>query len=91
MCKRRISLSALEQIADHDDGPFGDHLNRILISVERDELLQQELRGFVQSNSNLSSSAFYRLRSAGILAGDTADEPSPRCDLYARFLKRNLA
>jgi DNA-binding winged helix-turn-helix (wHTH) protein len=91
MCKRRITLSALEQNADHDDGPFGDHLNRILISLERDEGLQQELRGFVQSNSTLSNSAFYRLRSAGVLSGDTADDPGPRCDLYARFLKRNLA
>jgi DNA-binding winged helix-turn-helix (wHTH) protein len=91
MCKRRISLSALEQNADHDDGPFGDHLNRILISLERDELLQKELREFLQSNSTLSNSAFYRLRSAGVLSGDTAEEPSPRCDLYTRFLKRNLS
>jgi len=91
ICKRRVSLEALEQTADHDDGPFGDHLNRLLISLERDELLRQELRGFVLSGSTLSNSAFYRLRSAGILAGDTADEPRPRCDLYARYLKRHLA
>jgi hypothetical protein len=91
MRKRRVSLAALEQTADHDDGPFGDHLNRLLISLERDEQLHQELRDFVLSGSTLSNSAFYRLRSAGVLSGDTADEPRPRCDLYARYLKRHLA
>jgi len=91
MCKRQVSLAALEQNADQDDGPFGDHLNRILISLERDELLRQELRGFVLSGSTLSNNAFYRLRSAGVLSGDSADEPRPRCDLYARYLKRHLA
>ncbi|HET6974681.1 MAG TPA: AAA-like domain-containing protein [Pyrinomonadaceae bacterium] len=91
MCKRRVSLAALEQQADHDDGPFGDHLNRLLISLERDEQLRQELRDFVLSDVTLSNGAFYRLRSAGILSGDSADEPGPRCDLYTRYLKRHLA
>lgn len=91
ICKRKLSLTALEQNADDDDGPFGDHLNRLRISLERDEELRQELRGFVLEGAALSNSAFYRLRSAGVLSGDTADEPRPRCDLYARYLKKHLA
>jgi DNA-binding winged helix-turn-helix (wHTH) protein len=89
--KRKVSLAALEQNADQDDGPFADHLNRLLISLQQDQDLLQELRGFLLSGSTLSGSAFYRLRSAGILSGDAAGEPRPRCELYARYLKKHLA
>ena len=89
--KRKATLSALEKNADHDDGPFGDHLNRLLISLQQDQNLVQELRDFLLSGSPLSNSTFYRLRSAGVLAGDTSDEPRPRCDLYASYLKKHLA
>jgi len=91
MRKHKASLAALEQSADQDDGPFGDHLNRLLISLEQDQNLLEQLRGFVLSGSALSNSAFYRLRSAGVLAGEGADEPGPRCDLYTRYLKRHFA
>jgi hypothetical protein len=86
-----ISPAALDQSANHRDGPFGDHLNRMLISLQQDQALLQELRGFVLSGSSLSTDAFYRLRSAGVLAGETSDESRLRCDLYARYLKKHLA
>ena len=89
--KRKVTLATLEKNGDHDDGPFGDHLNRLLISLQQDEHLLEELREFLLSGSKLSNSGFYRLRSAGVLAGDSADEPRTRCDLYARYLKKHLA
>lgn len=88
--KHRVSLAALEDTADRDDGPFGDHLNRLVISLQQDQPLLQELRGFVLSGTKLSNTAFYRLRSAGVLTGETVDEPRLRCDLYARYLKKHL-
>lgn len=91
ICKRKATLESLEKNADHDNGPFGDHLNRLLLSLQQDQNLLQELRGFLLSGSSLSNSGFYRLRSAGVLSGDSADEPRPRCDLYARYLKKHLA
>jgi DNA-binding winged helix-turn-helix (wHTH) protein len=89
--QHKTSLAALEQNAIREDGPFGDHLNRLLISLQQDRDLLQELRGLLLSGSSLSNSAFYRLRSAGVLSGETADEPRPRCDLYSRYLKKHLA
>jgi DNA-binding winged helix-turn-helix (wHTH) protein len=89
--QNKTSLAALEQNADNVDGPFGDHLNRLLISLHQDQDLLDELSGFVLSGSSLSNSAFYRLRSAGVVSGVAADEPRPRCDLYARYLKKHLA
>jgi DNA-binding winged helix-turn-helix (wHTH) protein len=89
--QHKTSLDAMEQSADHQDGPFADHLNRLLFSLQQDRNLLKELRGFVLSGSTLSASAFYRLRSAGVLSGETADEARPRCELYARYLKKHLA
>ena len=88
--KHDVSLTTLEQNADRDDGPFGDHLNRLLLSLQQDQALLEELRGFVLSGAKLSNTGFYRLRSAGVLSGEAADEPRPRCDLYARYLKKHL-
>jgi len=89
--QKRDDLSALEQKADHDDGPFGDHLRRLLVSLSLDQGLLGELRAFLLSGSTLSNSAFYRLRSAGVLSGETAAEPRPRCELYVRYLKKHLS
>ena len=91
ICKRNATLATLVQSADQDDSPFGDHLNRLLIMLQQDQNLLHELSGFLLSGSTLSNNSFYRLRSAGVLSGDTADEPRLRCDLYARYLKKHLA
>jgi DNA-binding winged helix-turn-helix (wHTH) protein len=91
ICKRKATLTGLEKNGDHDNGPFGDHLNRLLISLKQDQNLLEELRGFLLSGLTLSNNAFYRSRSAGVLSGDSPDEPRLRCNLYARYLKRHLA
>jgi AAA-like domain len=89
--QKRAVLSALEQNADQDDGPFGDHLHRLLVSLSLDQGLLEELRAFLLSGSTLSNSAFYRLRSAGVLSGEAAAEPRARCELYVRYLKKHLS
>lgn len=89
--QQKTTLETLEVKADQDDGPFADHLSRLLISLRQDHELLEELRGFVLSGSRLTNHAFYRLRSAGVLSGDAVDEARPRCDLYARYLKKHLA
>ena len=89
--QQKLTVETLEVKADQDDGPFADHLNRLLISLRQDHELLEELRGFVLSGSRLTNHAFYRLRSAGVLSGDTADETRTRCNLYARYLKKHLA
>ena len=89
--QHKASLETLEETADQREGPFADHLNRLLISLRQDSELLRELRGFVLSGSGLSEQAFYRLRSAGVVSGVTAGDPRLRCDLYARYLKKHLA
>jgi hypothetical protein len=34
--------------------------------------------------------SFYRLRSAGLMTGDSASDARPRCQLYATYLEKHL-
>ena len=90
MAKRNIGFSAVEAQADNDEGIFGAHLRRIQLSLKRDTSLCDALCGVLENKAGLSMSHFYRLRSAGILSGDSPQEARPRCELYARYLKRRL-
>lgn len=84
----------LEQFADHiatDDGVFGDHLRRMVVLLAQDRPLSAALREFLHSGSSLTMEQFYRLRSAGVLAGESATNCRPRCGLYEKYLKRSLA
>ncbi len=90
MAHRGLDYAAIEAQADQDEGVFGDHLRRMLASLERDPELCEALRRALQGEPGLSAASFYRLRSAGALAGDLSQEAKPRCELYARYLKKRL-
>src|SRR5262249_16336412 len=64
MAKRKLDLAAIEAQADRDEGIFGDHLRRLLLSLERDARLLAGVRGVLQGEMGLTTSDFYRLRSA---------------------------
>jgi hypothetical protein len=90
MVRSKTGLEAIEEQADRDEGIFGDHLKRMLVSLEQDKVLLKELHGFLQSGSKISSHVLSRLRSAGIVSGNTSQEPKMRCELYERYLKTHL-
>jgi AAA-like domain/Protein kinase domain len=90
MVVRRRDLTALEAIADRDDGPFGDHLRRLIASLEQDPALCDVARGILQGQPCPTEESFYRLRSSGLFAGASARDASPRCRLYATYLEKRL-
>jgi hypothetical protein len=90
MVVRRRDLAELEAIADREDGPFGDHLRRIITSLEHDPALCEVARGILKGHPCPTQESFYRLRSAGLFAGDSARDVRPRCQLYATYLERRL-
>jgi len=90
MAARGITLTALEAQADHDEGPFGDHLRRLLISLAQDAALCDVVRGVLQGQGCPTAESFYRLRSGGVILGDAAREVRLRCQLYAIYLGRHL-
>ncbi|MEP7339819.1 MAG: AAA-like domain-containing protein [Acidobacteriota bacterium] len=88
MIARGMTLATVEAQANWDEGIFGDHLRRLAIAVERDPVLCASLHAFLFGQAGLMAEHFYRLRGAGVLAGDAPAMARPRCDLYARYLRR---
>jgi hypothetical protein len=85
-----VSLDAFEKQAEQDEGIFGDHLRRILVALAKDPVLLEVVRQILRGEQGVSNEAFYRLRSSGVMIGETPSTVHPRCDLYARYLKRHL-
>lgn len=90
MTTNNLELAAFEALADLDEGPFGDHLRRILVLLARDPALCAVVRGVLRGEPCPTVEDFYRLRSAGVMAGDSAQDVKPRCQLYATYLNRHL-
>ena len=90
MASRGMDFRTFEAQACRDEGPFGDHLRRILFSLAQDPNLCNVVRSVLSGRHTAATEEFYRLRSAGIVAGESAREMQPRCELYERYLTRHL-
>jgi DNA-binding winged helix-turn-helix (wHTH) protein len=87
---RGLTLDELESQADHDEGPFGDHLRRLYFSLTQDADLSGVVRGVLRGGPCPTPESFFRLRSAGLMTGDSARDARPRCQLYATYLEKHL-
>jgi hypothetical protein len=58
--------------------------------LARDTELLEVVRGSLLGNPCENADAFYRLRSAGVMAGASPSEMRPRCQIYASYLRRHL-
>jgi serine/threonine protein kinase len=90
MALRHFDVAALEAEASYDEGPFGDHLRRLYVSLNQDADLCDAVRGVLQGHPSASTESFYRLRSAGLITGDTVRDIRPRSQLYATYLEKHL-
>lgn len=90
MATNGLDLVGLEAQADHDEGPFGDHLRRMLFSLSQDRELCDAVRGLLHGKPCPTPESFYRLRSAGLVLGDSARDARLRCQLYATYFERHL-
>lgn len=90
MASHGMNYSSFAKVADRDEGPFGDHLRRFLMLLAQDAAICDMMREILRGSPCPSNESFYRLRSAGLLAGDSVQEARPRCQLYATYLSRHL-
>ena len=90
LASRNLSLSDFEIRAPRDEGPFGDHLRRLLVSLAEDATLCNFVREMLAGRHSTPVEAFYRLRSSGLVAGESARDMKPRCKLYELYLTRHL-
>lgn len=84
------SFAALEAQAHRDEWIFGDHLRRLRALLARDPELGEAVGKVLRGHGCPTRESFYRLRSAGVLAGDSAGDARLRCELYATYLRQHL-
>ena len=88
---RGLDFKELIDKAEREDGPFGDHLRRILVVLARNPDLKLAVSLSVAKKQRVSlEDSGSRLRRAGIFTGETPEEARPRCSLYDRYLRRYL-
>ena len=90
LASRNLSFRELESHAARDEGPFGDHLRRILVSLAQDQALCDAMRGVLAGRPASNPELFYRLRSSGVVTGESVRLMHPRCRLYEIYLTRHL-
>jgi hypothetical protein len=86
----RIGIGGFEKEAVRNEGIFADHLRRMLVFLAKNSELCAVVRDIIEGRPCAREEDFYRLRTAGVLAGDSAREARPRCELYATYLKHQL-
>ncbi len=87
-----LNLTDLEAQAATDNGPYGDHLGRLLALLRQDPELCMAMNTVLHRAGPIpiSYDAFYRLRAAGLITGNAPSEAYPRCGLYTRYLRERL-
>jgi hypothetical protein len=90
MARHGLDFKAFEAQAVSDGGPLGDHLRRLLLTVSRDAELLDAMRVVLRGGAAPPPKSFYRLRAAGVLAGDVPRHARLRCLLYRIYLERHL-
>jgi hypothetical protein len=90
MAADELPLDVLETQAAEDDGPFGDHLRRLLDMLSRNEEHCQAVRAVLQRHPCPTPESFYHLRRGGALIGRNEKDARLRCPVYTRYLGRYL-
>jgi hypothetical protein len=84
--RRGASLGTIEREARGELGPFGDHLRRIRLLLQREPALRIAMNPVLKGGACEQRDSFRRLRDAGILHGASPAEARPRCGLYRQLL-----
>jgi len=91
LARNKESFASLVANADSDEGPFNDHLKRLLISVSRIQAINDYVRQVLAGTAVPQSDAYYRLLAAGIIRLNPDGAVAFRCRLYRTYLARMVA
>ena len=91
MTEKSLSYQEFAAGAARDEGPYGDHLRRIFVSLSQEPALCEVVRGVISGRHSSGADSFYRLRSSGIVAGESARDMKLRCQLYEQYLGSHLS
>jgi len=92
LARGQLDLSAMLATADRDDGAFGDHLKRILVSVTQLPTVHDALKqSMTHPDMTPQTDGFQRLLSAGVLKQTPDNRIVLACELYRRYLAAHLS
>lgn len=91
LSRKVMDFPALLSTADRDEGPFGDHLKRILISVSQLPSVLEALRSSLSNPELRDTDGYHRLLAAGIVTQTGDRSVRLRCELYRRYLSQHLS
>ncbi len=87
---QNLRLDFFESVCTKEDGPYGDHLRRFLVLLSPNEDLCRAITEILKGRACPSQEAFYRLRSVGLISGESVRDAVLRCYVYETYLKRHL-
>ncbi|AIE85542.1 AAA-like domain-containing protein [Fimbriimonas ginsengisoli] len=90
LASKKLTFGALLETADQDDGPFGDHLKRMLIAVSHVPSVLAAVRSSLAMLPPAEADGVERLIAAGVLKETPGQGVDLACDLYARYLARHV-
>ena len=90
LATHKVPFDHFKALADKDEGIYGDHLRRILMLLVKDNGLADTVRGILRGKACPTPEVFYRLRSSGIMSGNSQIDVKPRSQLYATYLMQHL-
>ena len=86
-----MDFPALMEQSGRDDGPFGDHLKRILVSVSQLPEVLESLRTSLENPNLRDAEGFHRLVSAGVMYQTGDNKIAFTCELYRRYFETHLS
>jgi|YelNatPaOPRAMG01_1025707.scaffolds.fasta_scaffold48099_1 DNA-binding SARP family transcriptional activator len=86
---KKVDFQSFIRQSEEDNGPFGDHLRHMTSLIREDPDLLGAMKAMLAGKS-CPEEAFFRLRSAGVLSGESPLKAQPRCELYAVYLKKKI-
>lgn len=88
----RISLDQLLKLAATEEGPYYDHLHRLLVNLENDGALIGAIKQVVTEAKpvQIGTSEAFKLRSMGLVKFQ-GNAVTPLCDLYRQYFREILS
>ena len=83
-------MAALKDSATLEDGPFADHLHRVLLSVLHEPGIAAEVRRFLTGKPFEGPATKYHLWSSGLMTLEPKGEPAFRVPTYEAYLRTHL-
>ena len=90
LSRKAMDFPTLMEASARDEGPFGDHLKRILISVSQMPAVLDALRASITSPALQESDGVHRLIAAGVAQQTMGNKIVLVCELYRRYLSSHL-